>query len=73
MAAKKDMLYGIIAGIVLFLVRNQSSKEAIDALFTGPSWRFVQSTVNILSFVGLCFVTYFSVRLILYVLISRKS
>jgi hypothetical protein len=73
MAAKKDMLHGIIAAIVLFLVRNQLSEEVIDALFTGPGWRFVQSTVNILSFVGLCFVTYFSVRLIIYVLTSRKS
>jgi hypothetical protein len=63
----------MLAGIVLFLVRNQLSNQVIDFIFTGAAWRFIQSTVNILSFVGLCLVIYFSIRLIISVLLGKNS
>ncbi|QWU16139.1 hypothetical protein SAMN04487895_102396 [Paenibacillus sophorae] len=71
--AKKEKLYGILAATVLFLVRNPWSDEVINKVFTGSVWRFIQSTVNILSFVGLCFVTFFSILLIISVLTNGKS
>ncbi|MGO4500794.1 hypothetical protein AB4114_33530 [Paenibacillus sp. 2RAB27] len=72
---KKNLLYGVFAGVVLLLLNNSIAKSTIQNLFDSMPIAYitVRCMLNILSFIGILTVAFCSIELILEVHKFRKQ
>lgn len=72
---KKNLLYGVLAGVVLLILNNSFTLNTIQNLFDSTPMAFiiVRGIIYILSFVGILTVSFCSILLIVEVFKFRKK
>ena len=74
MDQKKNLLYGVLAGVILLLLNNPITLHTIQNLFDSLPIAYitVRGMLYMLSFIGILTVAFCSIELIIEVLKFRK-
>ncbi len=72
---KKNLLYGVLAGVILLFLNNSIAFHTIQNLFDSMPIAYitVRCILYILSFIGILTVAFFSIELIIEVQKFRKQ